>query len=235
MTDIQVRYWANQETGRHNLATEEQAQNELSETNRHNLVSENVSRDTLTESKRHNVATESQAKATLKETTRSNKANESIQRANTKVQAKNAKTNAKNASTNAYNAQTQRAKANAEIALNNAKTTAQEWINSWKRQNPTTASLKEAGITLDSKTIKNVLATAGLASDMIFQSTSSKKTADSSVKKISAAINGNKNMTAIGSYGNYTIYRVTTGKSVSDTKTVIYDRKTGKFVDKIKK
>lgn len=227
MTDIQVRYWANKETGRHNLATESQAKNELAETNRHNIVTENVSKSALAESKRHNVATEKQAKATLKETKRSNKANESIKRTGNAIQKQNA-------NTNAYNAQTNRAKANAEIALTNAKQQAQQWINDWKTKNPTTAALKEAGITISNKSIQSALGAAGLASDLIFQSTSVKKATNSSVKKLSAAINNNKKMTAVGTYGNYTIYNVSTGSKVSDQKTVIYDRKSGKFVDKIK-
>nr|AVX53588.1 putative ORF1 [Marmot picobirnavirus] len=69
MTTIQIDYLRNKETGRHNVAMESQAKNELTETKRHNKTVE-------TESGRHNRATESQAKNELKETTRHNKTTE---------------------------------------------------------------------------------------------------------------------------------------------------------------
>jgi hypothetical protein len=227
MTDIQVRYWANKETGRHNLATEEQAKNELAETSRHNLVGENISRDTLTETSRHNVATETQAKKELVETKRSNKANESIKRTQNAIQAQNA-------STNAYNAQTQRAKAQADIAYTNAKTKAQEWLNNWKEQNPTTASMKEAGITVDSKVLKNILGTTALTSDLIYKSTGTSVNSNSTVKKINKSVANSNSFTKVGSHGDYTIYSVTSGSgNIGSQKTVIYNTKTGKFVTKI--
>lgn len=75
MTQNQINYWALQETGRHNQATE-------NETRRHNTVSEQVDLGTLAEAGRHNRATEGEQNrhnvAQERETNRSNLANESI-------------------------------------------------------------------------------------------------------------------------------------------------------------
>lgn len=87
MTDIQVKYLNYNESVRHNLATESQAQAELAERNRSNLVNERIATESLQESirhntategetYRHNVATESLGDRQLAETIRFNKANQ---------------------------------------------------------------------------------------------------------------------------------------------------------------
>lgn len=54
MLDVQVNYWRNQETKRHNVAVEKQEKANLKETRRHNRKDERLGRDTLRENSRHN-------------------------------------------------------------------------------------------------------------------------------------------------------------------------------------
>lgn len=69
MTSVQVQYWANKEQQRHNMATE-------GETYRHNVVTENQNQQSITEVARHNRATEDIQYGNLFETKRHNLATE---------------------------------------------------------------------------------------------------------------------------------------------------------------
>lgn len=69
MTDIQLKFWAQNETQRHNYATEAQAASELNETRRHNIAGER-------ETQRHNLRTELQTDSMLVENVRHNMATE---------------------------------------------------------------------------------------------------------------------------------------------------------------
>lgn len=73
MTSIQVQYWANQEQKRHNIAME-------GETYRHNVVTENQNQQSLTEIARHNQVNETLGYLNLAETSRHNQQVEGIQR-----------------------------------------------------------------------------------------------------------------------------------------------------------
>lgn len=69
MTDIQLKFWAQNEVQRHNYATEAQAASELQETRRHNVVTE-------TETTRHNRVSEIQVDRQIVETQRHNRVTE---------------------------------------------------------------------------------------------------------------------------------------------------------------
>nr|AVX53614.1 putative ORF1 [Marmot picobirnavirus]AVX53735.1 putative ORF1 [Marmot picobirnavirus] len=154
MTDIQVRYWQNVETRRHNVSTETQARNELketkrhnvtgeTETKRHNVATERIDSGKLKESTRHNKVTESISRNSLSETKRSNRANEKINRKNANTNAKNASTNARNAATNAKNADTQARKAKADIAKLNEEYRDKKRLNDWYEDNPSVFSAQQ--------------------------------------------------------------------------------------------
>lgn len=71
MTHNQINYWNLQETKRHNLVGEQ-------ETSRHNRATESVDLGKLSESNRHNLATESKDLGNLKESIRHNVATENL-------------------------------------------------------------------------------------------------------------------------------------------------------------
>lgn len=115
MTDIQVKYWANQETKRSNLAQEtETKRHNLAyegETKRHNVAQEQLGINTLGETIRHNKVTESETKrhnsegeriawSTLGETVRHNKQQENIGYINADASQKQAEAARTNARTN---------------------------------------------------------------------------------------------------------------------------------------
>nr|AVX53522.1 putative ORF1 [Marmot picobirnavirus] len=161
MTDIQVRYWANKESARHNLATEEQARNELVETNRHNVVGEretirhNVAGERETkrhnvategETKRHNVRTEGQTDRQLSENKRHNVVTENLTKRD--IANKERKTTS--------DIQLNKAKA----AESNARAKNINWENQFRDDNPTLAQALYAA--KSDKSIAKVLMGAGL-------------------------------------------------------------------------
>lgn len=77
--EVQHNRITEQETGRHNLATEVLESNKLIETTRHNKASEAVEQGKLGEQRRHNYATEDVERGKLSETTRHNKATEAVE------------------------------------------------------------------------------------------------------------------------------------------------------------
>lgn len=122
MTKNQIDYWKlqedkrnnlqnNQETYRHNKATEDLGNRNYAETRRHNITTERetgrtnlaneairsagvqLQSQTLAETARHNRATESNQLIQLGETARSNKANEAIRRQSNSIASFNAKEN----------------------------------------------------------------------------------------------------------------------------------------------
>lgn len=78
MLATQVQYWNYVENKRHNMATEEQARQDLIELSRSNRVREGISRSSLDESVRHNKASESLGWGNLSEVGRHNVAEEQI-------------------------------------------------------------------------------------------------------------------------------------------------------------
>lgn len=82
MLQTQVNYWAYMENKRHNLATEDQARQELSEKIRHSVIDEAFNRYNLAELKRHNQAAEQQGFMSISEQRRSHLANEKIGQVN---------------------------------------------------------------------------------------------------------------------------------------------------------
>lgn len=245
MTEIQVKYWANQETQRHNEATEKQAAQELTETGRHNLatestasrqVSENVRHNkvsegqnlmSIKETSRHNLVTESQGQQNINETVRHNKKSEQLTSKTIKETTRHNKATEKeatrhNSSTESLtaqsnkiaqqNANTQASKVAAENALTNAKTWAQKWLNQWKTKNPTTASLKEAGVMTNNSKLGQILQVIAVSSDAlgtIVSKISNGKTitAKESQKVVKKAISTGT-ATKAGSDGTNTYYRL---------------------------
>lgn len=67
MTSNQIDYWKMKESSRHNLATEEQARNELGENRRHNLRAESLSNKDISERIRHDVVSEGISRGDLAE------------------------------------------------------------------------------------------------------------------------------------------------------------------------
>lgn len=82
MLQAQVNYWTFMEGKRHNLATEEQARNELAESIRHNVISEGFNRFSVHETRRHNLASEQLGFINASEVQRANRAQERIGQAN---------------------------------------------------------------------------------------------------------------------------------------------------------
>jgi len=82
MLQTQVNYWAYMENKRHNLATEDQARQELSERIRHSVIDESFNRYNLAELKRHNKVAEQQGFMSIAEQRRSHLANEKIGQVN---------------------------------------------------------------------------------------------------------------------------------------------------------
>lgn len=137
MTQIQIDWSRTQETKRHNIATEQQAINELGETMRHNVATETETKrhniagevetnrhnvrtekqedQRIAENKRHNKRTESQEDKRINETKRHNKATEKQKSAEIKIAGD---------------------KAASEIRLNDARSAAQELVNIVNRSNP---------------------------------------------------------------------------------------------------
>lgn len=87
MTRNQIAYVQHQEARRHNLVTESQTAQVITETNRHNLASEGIQNRQIDEQARHNRATESISWANLAELNRSNLANEAIRSEANKIQS----------------------------------------------------------------------------------------------------------------------------------------------------
>lgn len=138
MTSNQINYLGIQETGRHNLATEQEAnrsnlarekQNYVDylETRRSNQAREKLTDYSNRETKRHNKATEKLGKSQLKETKRSNKANEAIGRYSNQTARLNYSVNVRNAASNASQAaaahrQAAASELQAKAAMSQAKT-----------------------------------------------------------------------------------------------------------------
>lgn len=132
MLATQVQYWSIQETNRHNRATEQQAQQELSEqrrhsreqesigwysaqeTYRHNAEGERLGWANLTESQRHNMSTEGIQSAQLEENRRHNRESENISGVQATAAYTNAKTNQKNADTSYMSALANKARLEAQ-------------------------------------------------------------------------------------------------------------------------
>lgn len=157
MTDIQVKYWANQENARHNLVTEEETGRanrageglrsaELTETVTSHRNTEGLKSQELGETKRKNLEDASIRWSELGEKKRANLENEGINRmmaSASTVQAaasmKNAESNQRNAATNERNATTNEAKqgsyaqmVDSQTAALDASTAYQQMANSVK-------------------------------------------------------------------------------------------------------
>nr|AVX53540.1 putative ORF1 [Marmot picobirnavirus] len=165
MTQIQVDYWRNVETKRHNVATEGQAVNELKEAKRHNTVGEKETRRHNVagekETKRHNIATESTEKGKLTETRRHNKAGESIDRYKAKETKRHNKASegidrSKTSETRRHNQVTE-AQERRKIDISQQSIDAQvsKWTSeaalnqyelSWRNDNPELYNLQRLGI-----------------------------------------------------------------------------------------
>lgn len=81
MTSTELKYWEQQETKRHNIATEQAAAALLAETNRSNLAQEKWRSEQNSETNRSNLERERLGYLGAMETNRSNLANEQIARA----------------------------------------------------------------------------------------------------------------------------------------------------------
>lgn len=143
MTDIQVRYWQNIETQRHNEAMEKQAFRDsqikyidVLESRRHNLVGEQINLLGLKETSRHNRATEAndyiKASASYRQST---------------AALENARANIRNAATNERLASVQEGRlsidkkvANSTMALNYAKAARERQSTATEKHKTTTAS-----------------------------------------------------------------------------------------------
>lgn len=134
MTDIQVKFWANNEnvrhnqateyeTNRHNVATENQAANELQETVRSHKMNELLTHQQNLETQRHNAATELLGIQTLGETIRHNKLNEGIALFQAQETYRHNVATEKNQQ---YANTTQRMSAQSQAELNHAKVKTEE-------------------------------------------------------------------------------------------------------------
>lgn len=167
MTEIQLKYQANVETNRANLARENQARNELSETNRHNVategeavrhnkVGEGLEAAKVKETGRHNRASEKISKDTLKETKRSNKAREKETHRSNKANEKETKRSNKarekeNSRSNKANESIKRSTASAQISKMQAETQQLEFYNDLRDKYPTIFTAQEVGKTSKGK------------------------------------------------------------------------------------
>lgn len=256
MTEIQVKYWANKESQRHNFATENQAAQELTESHRHNVtteginqqqVSENVRHNkvgeaqnerSLNETKRHNIVGESQNLRNIKETKRHNIAGEKLTARNIKEAVRHNKAGeALSAQSNAIaqqDANTRASKVKAENALTYAKAWAQKWMNEWKRTNPTIASLKEAGVMTNSTALGQALQAAGLASDTFRAGVNAlskepAKISESDIQRMTQKAIRTKKASFVGTDGKYKYYQLTGLSSKGKGIYFAVDKKTGKY------
>lgn len=254
MTDIQVRYWANRETQRHNVATEKQAANELDETVRHNVRSEDINQQQVSENVRHNKVNEGQNLLSLKETKRHNLVGENQGQQNINEAVRHNKRTERTeigklkegvrhnkagerltAQSNAIaqqNANTQASKVAADNALTAAKTWAQNWLNKWREENPTTASLREAGVMTNNSEVAKALQVVGLGSDslskLVKQLEMGKPITPTQSKHIVKTAIANKSAVKAGSDKRYTYYQLV-GLTNSKGKNLYFrvDNKTG--------
>lgn len=254
MTDIQVRYWTNKESQRHNIATENQAANELNETVRHNLSSENINQQqvsenvrhnkvnegqnllSLQETKRHNLVGESQGQQNINEAVRHNKRTERTEirklKENTRHNKAGERLTAQSNAIAQQNANTQASKVAAENALTSAKTWAQNWLNKWRQDNPTTASLREAGVMTSNSEVGKALQIVGIGNDalakVIKQLERGQNITPAQSKQIVKTAIANKSAVKAGADKRYTYYQLV-GLTNSKGKNLYFrvDNKTG--------
>lgn len=256
MTDIQVRYWANRETQRHNVATENQAAQELTESQRHNMAAENINQQqvsenvrhnkvgeaqnqrSINETIRHNIVGESQNRLNLKENKRHNKAGEKLTARNIREASRHNKASeALSAQSNAIaqqDANTRASKVRAENALTNAKAWSQRWINQWTKSNPTIASLKEAGVMTNSTALAQALQAAGIASDTFRAGVNGlkkqpSKITDSEIQAMTQKAIRTHKAQPVGTDGKYKYYQLTGLSSKGKGIYFAVDKKTGKY------